>query len=196
VYQWCGFKFHRGKNTNLTALNSNSNTVWFNVQMYTYIYIWQIDIIKECPNTQNKVFNYFSLCFVYLVLFYKPFKTFIIYFTCIVSLYRNDPTPRKIDRWLVVQTMYIYVYLEKSCWELVFIVIQNPNSNKVFLSYLILSSLSRTTTYWAIPGLNQTFKVVESVFSSEMVREVVPQSCSCKHEWFFAIPCSSNLRYI
>jgi hypothetical protein len=47
-------------------------------------------------------------------------------------------------------------------------------------------SACRTTTYWAIPGLNQTFKVVETVFSSEMVRKVVPQSCSCKHEWFFA----------
>jgi hypothetical protein len=37
------------------------------------------------------------------------------------------------------------------------------------------------------------FKVVETVFSSEMVRKIVPQSCSCKHEWFFAIPCSSNI---
>ena len=32
-------------------------------------------------------------------------------FTCIVSLYRNDPTPRKIGRWLVFQTLYIYVFL-------------------------------------------------------------------------------------
>jgi hypothetical protein len=30
VYQWCGFKSRRGKNKNLTALKSNSNTVWFN----------------------------------------------------------------------------------------------------------------------------------------------------------------------
>jgi hypothetical protein len=29
-------------------------------------------------------------------------------FTCIVSLYRNDPTPRKIDRWLVFQTLYTH----------------------------------------------------------------------------------------
>jgi hypothetical protein len=36
-----------------------------------------------------------------------------------------------------------YVYSVKSSWELVFIVIQKPNSNKVFLSYLILSYLSR-----------------------------------------------------
>ena len=58
----------------------------------------------------NKVFNSLSLCFVYLVLFYKPFQTFIIYFTCIVSLCRSDPTPRKIDSWLVLQTLYIYIY--------------------------------------------------------------------------------------
>ena len=30
MYQWCGFKSRRGKNQNLTALKSNSNTVWFN----------------------------------------------------------------------------------------------------------------------------------------------------------------------
>ena len=34
-------------------------------------------------------------------------------------------------------------------------------------------SACRTTTFWAIPGLNQTFKVVETVFSSEMVWKVV-----------------------
>jgi hypothetical protein len=34
VYQWCGFKSRRGKNKNLTALKSNSNTVWFNFQTY------------------------------------------------------------------------------------------------------------------------------------------------------------------
>jgi hypothetical protein len=40
LYQWCGFKSRRGKNTNLTALKSNSNTVWFNFQTYIYIYIY------------------------------------------------------------------------------------------------------------------------------------------------------------
>jgi hypothetical protein len=39
VYQWCEFKSRRGKNKNLTALKSNSNTVWFNFQIYIYI-IW------------------------------------------------------------------------------------------------------------------------------------------------------------
>jgi Ni,Fe-hydrogenase I cytochrome b subunit len=39
VFQWCGFKSRRGKNKNLTALKSNSNTVWFNFQTYIQIYI-------------------------------------------------------------------------------------------------------------------------------------------------------------
>ena len=37
---WCGFKSRRGKNKNLTALKSNSNTIWFNFQTYIYIYIF------------------------------------------------------------------------------------------------------------------------------------------------------------
>ena len=37
MYQWCEFKSHRGKNKNLTAQKSNSNTVWFNFQTYIYI---------------------------------------------------------------------------------------------------------------------------------------------------------------
>jgi hypothetical protein len=40
VYQWCGFKSRRGKNKILTALKSNSNTVWFNFQTYIYVYIF------------------------------------------------------------------------------------------------------------------------------------------------------------
>ena len=36
VYQWCEFKSRRGKNKKLTALKSNSNTVWFNFQTYIY----------------------------------------------------------------------------------------------------------------------------------------------------------------
>ena len=36
MHQWCGFKSRRGKNKNLTAQKSNSNTVWFNFQTYVY----------------------------------------------------------------------------------------------------------------------------------------------------------------
>jgi hypothetical protein len=39
VHQWCEFKSCLGKNKNLTAQKSNSNTVWFNFQKYIlYIY--------------------------------------------------------------------------------------------------------------------------------------------------------------
>ena len=34
-----GFKSRGGKNKNLTALKSNSNTVWFNFQTYIYIIV-------------------------------------------------------------------------------------------------------------------------------------------------------------
>ena len=40
-------------------------------------------------------------------------------FTCIVSLYRNDPTPRKNDHWLVFQTLYIYIYIYSCIYKLI-----------------------------------------------------------------------------
>ena len=43
MYQWCWFKSRRGKNKHLTALKSNSNTVWFNFQ--TYI-IFSINLVS------------------------------------------------------------------------------------------------------------------------------------------------------
>ena len=55
IYQWCGFKSRRGKNKNLTALKSNSNTVWFNFQTYIYIYILSL---KE--STYNLMSNGWS----------------------------------------------------------------------------------------------------------------------------------------
>jgi hypothetical protein len=53
VWQWCGFKSRRGKNKNLTALKSNSNTVWFNFQTYIYIYISRRSLKRD----------YFCICF-------------------------------------------------------------------------------------------------------------------------------------
>jgi hypothetical protein len=51
VYQWCGFKSRRGKNKNLTALKSNSHTVWFNFQIYIYILFNQRFIVWKLNNT-------------------------------------------------------------------------------------------------------------------------------------------------
>jgi hypothetical protein len=44
VYQWCEFKSHRGKNKNLTAQKSKSNTVWFHFQTYL---IFSINLVSQ-----------------------------------------------------------------------------------------------------------------------------------------------------
>jgi hypothetical protein len=51
VYQWCGFKSRRGKNKNLTALKSNSNTVWFNFQTYIIFSINLVSLVTLRSNT-------------------------------------------------------------------------------------------------------------------------------------------------
>jgi hypothetical protein len=43
--EWCGFKSCRGKNKNLTALKSNSNTVWFNFQTYILFSINLVSLV-------------------------------------------------------------------------------------------------------------------------------------------------------
>jgi hypothetical protein len=56
----------------------------------------------------SKAFNSLSLCFVYMVLFLQTIlDVYNISYFYIVSLYRNDPTPRKIDRWLVLKVYRI-----------------------------------------------------------------------------------------
>jgi hypothetical protein len=50
MYQWCGFKSRRGENKNVTALKSNSNTVWFNFQ--TYIYKTENEMTKAIITTE------------------------------------------------------------------------------------------------------------------------------------------------
>jgi hypothetical protein len=67
---WCEFKSRRGKNKNLTAQRSNSNTVWFNFQTYIYIYM----IVKQYRTFkllyENKSVEYILyLCLMYMHLF-------------------------------------------------------------------------------------------------------------------------------
>jgi hypothetical protein len=52
VIQWCGFKSRRGKNKHLTALKSNSNTVWFNFRTYIYIYYFNATFFPWGMKTQ------------------------------------------------------------------------------------------------------------------------------------------------
>ena len=42
-----------GRTKNLTALKSNSNTVWFNFQTYIYIYIYRS--LEDCATIPIKV---------------------------------------------------------------------------------------------------------------------------------------------
>ena len=42
MYQWCEFKSRRGKNKNLSAQSSNSNTVWFK---FSDVYIYTIFLL-------------------------------------------------------------------------------------------------------------------------------------------------------
>ena len=58
MYQWCEFKSRRGKNNNLTAQKSNSNTVWFNFQTYIYVPVEQIYVIGNAYQ--------YSISFVYI----------------------------------------------------------------------------------------------------------------------------------
>ena len=63
MYQWCGFKSRRGKNKNLTALKSNSNTVWFNFQTYIYIYIYITkDRVTRTPIKTGRKLRVSSYC--------------------------------------------------------------------------------------------------------------------------------------
>ena len=47
MYQWCEFKSRRGKNKNVSAQTSNSNTVGLNVQTLYCKYIDQLIIRIE-----------------------------------------------------------------------------------------------------------------------------------------------------
>ena len=101
MYQWCEFKSRRGKNKNLTALKSNSNTVWFNFQTYIYIKksneIHMLVHIKEISKKRTRrIFHNilvltFSLLFRYNVykctLFIENFVNRIVVTSLSVSLH-------------------------------------------------------------------------------------------------------------
>ena len=67
-----GFKSRRGKNNNLTALTSNSNTVWFNFQTYIIFSINLVslvtlrtsgtDILYDCHLLLDVCIIYFISC--------------------------------------------------------------------------------------------------------------------------------------
>jgi hypothetical protein len=72
VYQWCEFKSRRGKNKNVSAQRSNSNTVWFNFQRTLDLMI--ITLFRNCKliaipvmNISNKSTKKMYMLYMYLL---------------------------------------------------------------------------------------------------------------------------------
>ena len=70
VYQWCGFKSRRGKNKNLTALKSNSNTVWFNFQTYIIFSINLVSLVTLRSSGTDILYGchlLLDVCIIYFI---------------------------------------------------------------------------------------------------------------------------------
>ena len=70
VYQWCGFKSRRGKNKKLTALKSNSNTVWFNFQTYIIFSINLVSLVTLRSSGTDIVYGchlLLDVCIIYFI---------------------------------------------------------------------------------------------------------------------------------
>ena len=70
VYQWCGFKSRRGKNKNLTALKSNSNTVWFNFQTYIIFSINLVSLVTFRSSGTYILYGchlFLDVCIIYFI---------------------------------------------------------------------------------------------------------------------------------
>ena len=79
---------------------------------HVYYHITDIStVVRLCVMYVQYIYIYI---YIYIYMMSSLLQTILdVYncFTCIVALYRNDPTPRKIDRWLGFQTLYIYIYI-------------------------------------------------------------------------------------
>ena len=66
VYQLCEFIFRRGKNINLTAQRSNSNTVWFNFQTYILLFLFWLNEDKKINllDLRNYIWKQYELSFL------------------------------------------------------------------------------------------------------------------------------------
>ena len=79
------------------------NFFWkFEKSLYCFEILFNQTLIKSLGGTKilssNEVFNSLSLCFVYLVLFYKPFQTFIY-----IYIYIHAPV-------IVLISIHVYMF--------------------------------------------------------------------------------------
>ena len=79
MYQWCGFKSRRGKNNNLTALKSNSNTGWFNFQTYIIFSIKLVSLVTLRSSETDILYGcHFLRCLYNILYFLWLYNEFII----------------------------------------------------------------------------------------------------------------------
>ena len=84
-----------------------------------------------------------------------------------------------------------YIYSVKSSWELVFIIIQKPNSNKVFLSYLMnfctfknISVIYRVFVKSVEPNNNKSvFKIIDKLMVWIYLSLVTLWQGQCSRKW-------------
>ena len=66
----CGFKSRRGKNKKLTALKSNSNTVWFNFQTYIILSINLVSLVTLRSSGTDILYGchlLLDVCIIYFI---------------------------------------------------------------------------------------------------------------------------------
>ena len=66
----CAFNSHRGKNKHLTALKSNSNTVWFNYQTYIIFSINLVSLVTQRSSGTDILYGchlLLDVCIIYFI---------------------------------------------------------------------------------------------------------------------------------
>ena len=72
MYQWCEFKFRRGKNKNLSTQRSNSNTVGFNFQTFIYVFIFiMLSVNIFCNISSCDILAYITKNYIALIYYAK-----------------------------------------------------------------------------------------------------------------------------
>ena len=139
----------------------------------------------------NKVLNSLSPCFVYLVLVYKPFQTFII---ALLVLYRYTVTIQHPVRLIVDwfwDVVYIYIYIYRSlevCATIPIKVLQKCLDDPLLIVLWLVDSI-RLCIYIYVWKLNQTvleldFRAVKFLFFPR--RDLNPHHCYTAAPFAFA----------
>ena len=147
IYIWCGFKSRRGKNKNLTALKSNSNTVWFNFQ--TYI-IFSINLVSFKVTLRSSGTDILYGChllldvYIYIYIYIYIYKC--LYFSINHCNTRRVPLMEQKQPTLPEHTNQLPLFrVVRVVRSLVFWVVSCRSLFVLFLLAIVLSLLLRFT---------------------------------------------------